>query len=103
MGKKPALRDPGKTALNNLLVAIDRVNAAVNTADDVTEHFTGLMISVANAADDFAAKETDATNIQLMARSGQIYTRDKKVKTREKLTVQFDYHTGTGPVHYVLP
>jgi phage gpG-like protein len=103
VGKKPALRDPGKTALNSLLAAVDQVNVAVKAGGQVTEHFTDLMRSVAEAADNFAAKEADATNVQLVTRSGKIYTRDKKVETREKLTVQFDHDSGTGPAHYVLP
>lgn len=103
MGKKPALRDPGKTALDSLVVAVDRVNDAVKAGGEVNEHFIDLMRLVADAADNFARKEVDATNIQLVTKSGKTYTREGGIETREKLTVHFDYPTGTGPKRYVLP
>ncbi|GAB3872469.1 hypothetical protein ACFQ1S_34005 [Kibdelosporangium lantanae] len=106
MPKKPNLGEPGKTALESLLVAIEKVNQDVDARGDidVDSQFIALMSAAAAATDNFKRKEPDATGVDLVAKSGNTY-RQGNVVPREKLTIQFYYpDPATGqPKHYTLP
>jgi hypothetical protein len=86
----PVLKDPGKTAFNNLKTALHNLNVVAANGGNVDAASMALLNTAAAACENFKKKEADATNVVLKTATNQTY-RHGAVHQLAKLRVEFDY------------